>query len=126
MGDKYKLNIPRLNILSREKLELIHHSTLEVLRRTGVAVKEPGALEILKKGGCDVSGERVRIPESLVEWALKKTPSRVVMCDRNGEPSMFLEENNTYFGTGSDTPNVVDPYTGECGDSCWLCPGQSH
>jgi trimethylamine--corrinoid protein Co-methyltransferase len=26
---------------------------------------------------------------------------------------MFLEENNTYFGTGSDTPNVVDPYSGE-------------
>ena len=49
MGDKYKLNISRLNILSREKLELIHHSTLEVLRRTGVAVKEPEALEILKK-----------------------------------------------------------------------------
>jgi trimethylamine:corrinoid methyltransferase-like protein len=57
MGEKYRLNIPRLNVLSREKLELIHHSTLEVLRRTGVAVKEPEALEILKKGGCDVSGE---------------------------------------------------------------------
>jgi len=41
MGEKYRLNIPRLNVLSREKLELIHHSTLEVLRRTGVAVKEP-------------------------------------------------------------------------------------
>ena len=126
MGEKYRLNIPRLNVLSREKLELIHHSTLEVLRRTGVAVKEPEALEILKKGGCDVSGERVRIPENLVEWAFEKTPPRVVMSDRNGKPSMFLEENNTYFGTGSDTPNVIDPYSGECGDSCWLCPGQSH
>jgi len=28
MGEKYRLNIPRLNVLSREKLELIHHSTL--------------------------------------------------------------------------------------------------
>ncbi len=113
MGEKYRLNIPRLNVLSREKLKLIHHSTLEVLRRTGVAVKEPEALEILKKGGCDVSGERVRIPENLVEWAFEKTPPRVVMSDRNGKPSMFLEENNTYFGTGSDTPNVIDPYTGD-------------
>ncbi len=26
---------------------------------------------------------------------------------------MFLEENNVYFGTGSDTPNVVDAETGE-------------
>lgn len=113
MEDKYRLNIPRLNILSRDKLERIHLSTLEVLRRTGVAVKEPKALEIFKKGGCYVDGERVRIPGNLVERALENAPPRVAMCDRNGNPAMFLEENNTYFGTGSDTPNVVDPYTGE-------------
>lgn len=113
MKDKYRLNIPRLNILSREKLELIHLSTLEVLRRTGVAVKEPKAVEIFKKGGCYIEGERVRIPENLVEWALRNTPPRITLSDRNGNPAMFLEENNVYFGTGSDTPNVVDPYTGE-------------
>jgi trimethylamine:corrinoid methyltransferase-like protein len=39
MEDKYKLNIPRLNILSKDKLELIHLSSLEVLRRTGVDVR---------------------------------------------------------------------------------------
>lgn len=113
MKDKYRLNIPRLNILSRDKLELIHLSTLEVLRRTGVAVKEPKAVEMFKKGGCYVEGERVRIPPDLVEWALRNTPPRISMCDRNGNPAMFLEENNVYFGTGSDTPHVVDPYTNE-------------
>lgn len=113
MKDKYRLNIPRLNILNDDQLELLHLSTLEVLRRTGVEVKEPQALEILKKGGCFVDGERVRIPEYLVEWALGCSPPRVCMCDRNGNPAMFLEENYVYFGTGSDTPNVVDPFTGE-------------
>ncbi len=57
MKDKYRLNIPRLNILNDDQLELLHLSTLEVLRRTGVEVKEPKALEILKKGGCFVDGE---------------------------------------------------------------------
>jgi len=38
MKDKYRLNIPRLNILSRDKLEVIHLSTLEDFRRTGLAV----------------------------------------------------------------------------------------
>ncbi len=51
MKDKYRLNVPRLNILTRDKLELLHLATLEVLRRTGVAVKEPKALELFKKGG---------------------------------------------------------------------------
>ncbi len=113
MDDKYRLNIPRLNFLSKEKLDLIHSSTLEVLRRTGVQVDEPEAVDILKKGGCYVEGDRVRIPAHLVEWALRNTPPRVCMCDRNGDPAMFLEENNVYFGTGSDTPNVVDAHTGE-------------
>lgn len=113
MKDKFRLNIPRLNILTQEKIELLHHSTLEVLRRTGVSVKEPEAVEMLKKGGCFVDRERVRIPSHLVEWALKNTPPRVALCDRNGSPAMFLEENNVYFGTGSDTPSVIDPYTGK-------------
>jgi len=113
MKDTYRLNVPRLNILSKEKLEMIHLATLEVLRRTGVVVKEPEAVNILKKGGCFVDGERVRFPAHLVEWALRNTPSRVCMCDRNGEPAMFLEENNVYFGTGSDTPHTSDITTGE-------------
>jgi len=111
MDDKYRLNIPRLNILTEDKLELLHLSTLEVLRRTGVAVLESKALKILKKAGCYVSGNRVRFPVHLVEWALGNCPPRIAMCDRNGNPAMFLEENNVYFGTGSDTPNAVDPYT---------------
>lgn len=113
MDDKYRLNIPRFNTLSEDKIELMHLYTLEILRRTGVAVKEPKALEILKKGGCFVEGERVRLPEYLVEWALQNAPPRVALSDREGDPAMFLEGCNIYFGTGSDTPNVIDPYTGE-------------
>jgi len=111
--DKYRLNIPRLNILTEEQIDLLHLSTLEVLRRTGVAVKEAQALDILRKGGCYVDGERVRIPSHLVERALRCVPPRVCMCDRNGNPAMFLEDNYVYFGTGSDTPNTLDPFTGE-------------
>lgn len=111
MQDKYRLNIPRHKILSKDKLELLHNSTLEILRRTGVAVRETHAVEILKKAGCYVAGERVRFPSHLVEWALRITPPRICMCDRQGNPAMFLEENHTYFGTGSDTPNVVDAFT---------------
>jgi trimethylamine--corrinoid protein Co-methyltransferase len=113
MHDKFRLNIPRLHILSRDQIERLHLSTLEVLRRTGVDVKEARALEVFEKGGCFVENERVRIPAHLVEWALNSTPPRISLCDRNGNPAMLLEENNVYFGTGSDTPNVVDPFTGE-------------
>jgi trimethylamine--corrinoid protein Co-methyltransferase len=111
MNDKYRLRIPRLKVLSDDELELIHLSTLEVLRRTGIAVKEPKAVEIFKKAGGFVDGERVRIPAHLVERALRATPPRVAMSDRNGNPAMFLEDNNVYFGTGSDTPHISDLQT---------------
>ncbi len=111
MNDKHRLKIPRLKILSDNDLELIHLSTLEVLRRTGIAVKESKAVEIFKKAGCFVDGERVRIPAHLVERALRATPPRVAMSDRNGSPAMFLEDNNVYFGTGSDTPHISDLQT---------------
>jgi trimethylamine--corrinoid protein Co-methyltransferase len=35
------------------------------------------------------------------------------MCDRDGEPSVFLESTKVYFGTGSDCINFLDPETGE-------------
>ena len=111
MNDKYRLGIPRLKVLSDGDIERIHLSTLEVLRRTGISVKEPKAIEVFKKAGCLVDGERVRIPAHPVERALRATPPRVAMSDRNGNPAMFLEANNVYFGTGSDTPYLSDLQT---------------
>ena len=104
---------PQFRVLSDDQVEEIHLATLEVLRRTGIVVKEPAGIALLKKGGCWVDGERVRIPAHLVEWAVNMAPPRAVLCDRHGDPAMFLERNKIYYGTGSDTPNVVDPYSGE-------------
>ena len=110
----YQVNMtPQFRVLSDDQLEEIHLATLEVLRRTGVVIKEPTGRELLKKAGCWIDGERVRIPAHLIEWAVRTTPPRVVLCDRNGNPAMFLERNKVYYGTGSDTPNVVDAYSGE-------------
>jgi len=111
MQDWYRLNIPRVSVLSKDKIELVHLATLEVLKRTGVVIKEPTAIEVMKKGGCTVNGERVRIPANLVEWALRNNPARVTLYNRNGEPAMYLEDNNSYFGTGSDTPFIIDYQT---------------
>jgi trimethylamine--corrinoid protein Co-methyltransferase len=49
----------------------------------------------------------------VVEDALRSTPSRVVLCDRNGAPRLFLEGPRSYFGTGSDLPYTRDLHSGE-------------
>ncbi len=104
---------PGIRLLSEDQKVEIHSATLELLRRTGVDVLVPEVRELLKKAGCWIDGERVRIPSQLIEWAIRSAPSRVVLCDRNGNPAMELEGRKGYYGTGSDTPFVIDAYTGE-------------
>jgi len=104
---------PGMTLLSDDQKETVHSATLELLRRTGVEVLVPEIRELLKDAGCWLEDERVRIPPHLIEWAVDMAPSRVVLCDREGNPAMELEGRKGYYGTGSDTPFVIDAYTGE-------------
>jgi trimethylamine--corrinoid protein Co-methyltransferase len=105
---------PQFTLLSESQLESLHLAALEVLRRTGVRFFHREAVGMLKKAGAFISdGNLVKFPFSLVETAIASVPGRVIMCDRNGEPAMYLEASKTYFGTGSDTLNFLDPQTGE-------------
>ncbi len=104
---------PHVTVLSEEQIRDIHLATLEILERTGVAVKQKRALELLQKAGARVDGERALIPAHLVDHAIRSAPERVVVCSRTGERVMPLEANRVFFGTGSDTPNTIDPETRE-------------
>ena len=103
----------QFRVFSESQLEELHSAALEILRWTGVDVLEEDARELLRTAGAKVDGSRVRIPAGLVEWAIRAAPSQVVVCNRNGSPAMYLERRKNYYGTGSDTHNVIDPYTGE-------------
>ncbi len=113
MKSNYNVHFtPQFRVLSDDQMEELHLATLEVLRRTGVVVYEPEGVELLKKAGCKVDGNRVCFPAHLLEYALRCAPPGVTLCDRNGKEAMRLEDGRTYYGTGSDTPNVIDPYSG--------------
>jgi trimethylamine---corrinoid protein Co-methyltransferase len=104
----------QFSLLSESQLQDLHLGALEVLRRTGVRFYHQEALAMLKEAGAFVSdGNLCKFPARLVEDALASTPGRIIMCDRSGEPAVFLEGTKVYFGTGSDCLNVLDPETGE-------------
>lgn len=103
---------PKLQVLSTQQLEKIYGASLEVLERTGTVIKHEGALEMLHGAGAYVEDhQRVKIPSYLVEEALRSVQKRVVIGDRNGEAALFLEGDEVYFGPGSETPYVLDPFT---------------
>ena len=105
---------PRMTLLSSDQLQQIHLASLEVLERTGVDVGLPEAVDLLGEAGADVRDPtRIKIPSHLVDEALRTTPHRITIYDRTGRAAMHLEGRNCYFGTGTDTPFVIDPYSGE-------------
>jgi trimethylamine--corrinoid protein Co-methyltransferase len=113
MRSNYKVNAsPTLQVLSDEQCKRLLAGAMEILSRTGVIYHDDESLEILKKAGCAVDGNRVRIPFKLVEKALRSAPSKVSLSNsRTGKTVMEMEGNNSFFGPGSDTPFFMDPYT---------------
>lgn len=102
-----------MQVLTDQQKEEIHCAVLEVLAHTGVEVHSPKALEVLRKGGAYIDGNRVRIPAAMVEKAIRSCPSRVVVGNRDGERTMFLQGNNFYYGAGPTAIYTLDPITGE-------------
>lgn len=100
--------------LSDEQCQRLYWACLEILERTGVRLYDQEALDLLKKAGVPATdGNRVRIPAGIVEKAFTTAPKRVTLCDRHGNRVMPVEGHRSFFGTGSDCPNIVDHRTGE-------------
>ncbi len=104
---------PNLRVINDGQIAQIHMATLEVLERTGVKMTHPRGLELLDGAGARVDGDRVRMPAWLVEDAICKAPSRIVLGKRNGERSVFLEGDKSWFGPSLDCIDYLDPITDE-------------
>lgn len=101
-------------VLSASQLDAVHDASMRILARAGVRVFSDEATALLRDAGAFVGDDRVvRIPEQLIDWAVDAAPRTVSVYDRRGAEAMRLGGRRTYFGTGSDTPNVLDPLTGE-------------
>ena len=102
-----------LKYLSHEQMQAIHSASLEVLQDVGTIIHHSETIERLRRAGATVlDDQRLCIPAELVAQAVQSAPASVTIYDRNGIPAMFLEEENVYYGTGSDCPNLLDSFSG--------------
>ena len=101
-------------VLSDDQIKGIVRAAMGILERVGVQVNDEEMVMLLKKGGARTEGETLaKIPSAMVQRALQSAPHRIVLANRDGQRNLVLEKNRIYFGTGSDCPNVIDPYTDE-------------
>jgi trimethylamine--corrinoid protein Co-methyltransferase len=110
---KLESQLPRLQILSNKDIQKIYFAALEVLERTGVAVKNEEACDLLREAGAYVDGETARIPSSLIEKTVNLAPKQIILYSQDGQPAMRLSGSNSYFGSGENTLFVVDTFNGQ-------------
>jgi trimethylamine--corrinoid protein Co-methyltransferase len=105
---------PQFRVLSDDQIQEVYYSALDVLERAGTRVLAREGLELLESAGCLVEDDSlVHIPSWLVKDALNTTPERIVIAGRDRNRRLILEKDKFYFGTGSDCPSLIDPYTNE-------------
>jgi len=100
-------------MLSDEQIQDIHHTSLDILSRTGIVMKNEAARELLLNAGAWESEGRIKIPPHLVMDGIASAPSRIPMYNRLGELTMPLEVGKVFFGPGSDCIFTMDVETGE-------------
>ncbi len=103
----------RLRFLPEEEVEAIHASSLEVLERTGILVKNADALEILRDAGCTIDSQLVHIPSSLVEECLKKVVPSFELHTRDGDEHFRVGGDNVVYDPGSAAIYFIDRDTWE-------------
>jgi trimethylamine--corrinoid protein Co-methyltransferase len=103
-----------IEVLSKEEIQAVHQTVLELLKDPGVKIKHEEALDIFKRGGADVDLEKnvVHIPPSLVEYALNHAPRFMKVCGR--DPKYDLKSNNgVHYSGGHGATMIFDFDTGE-------------
>lgn len=96
---------PFLTTITHDQVDAIKQAALLILEQTGCTVDHDGALELLKKAGAIVDGNRVIVPRHVIQSALHTAPKGFVMYNREGRMAMDLSGRKSYFGSSTASPN---------------------
>lgn len=119
MGKTLKAGYSRLdgmglNIFADDELDAIHCATLDVLQNAGIKVPSKEAQEIFDGGGCEVDrkNDKVKIPQHVVEDAIRSAPSTFWVYGRNRENKYLCGDGVTFTNFG-EAINVIDLFSRE-------------
>lgn len=102
-------NIPNVDMLSDEALDIIEANAEIVLEEIGVAfVDNPGALDRWRAAGAEVTGERVRLPRGLARKLCATAPKRFTQHARNPDRNVEIGGNSLVLAPVYGPPFVRD------------------
>ncbi len=99
MQTGFKRKFEPVKILTDSQVEQIHTASLSVLEDVGFKYESKRALKVLEEHGCRIDYDTMiaKLPPSLVEWAIAKTPSSFMVRARDPEKSVRFGGNTLYF-----------------------------
>lgn len=100
--------VPVYEILSDDRLEMLHRASLTLLQEVGIDFRDDEAVAMWREAGADVRGERVRIPEELLMSLVAKAPSRFTVQARNPAKNTEIGGSNVAFAPTYGSPFVYD------------------
>jgi len=104
-------------VLSQTELERIHTASMEILAEVGIKVGYKTAREVYREAGAivDDEAESVKIPESLVKWAIEQAPSEFKLYGSDPEFQLQIGGDQVapvFAGLGTPT-RVIDLDSGQ-------------
>ncbi|MEM2839109.1 MAG: trimethylamine methyltransferase family protein [Thermoplasmata archaeon] len=103
--------VARLKFLDKSEEDLVHSLSLKNLRETGVKIHSQSVLKMLRDAGADVDlkTEIAKIPEEMVNEALRKAPKSFVIGARDAKKDIRLPaESYPYVSLGGVTAWIED------------------
>ena len=108
--------IARAKFLDRDEEELIHSQSLKTLNEIGVMIHSKSVLELLDESGADIDYNKkiAKIPESMVDEALRKSPKQIGYYARDPKHNRTLPvETFPCTATNGLAIHIADLETGE-------------
>jgi trimethylamine--corrinoid protein Co-methyltransferase len=99
-------------VISEEDVESIHHATLRILGEVGIEISHPGIKDRLLDAGATLKGDRIRIPQELVEKSIASCGKKVTIFGRKGE-EIVLGDGKLHWHNVGGASEVYDPISGQ-------------
>ena len=98
----------RYQLISQSELEQIHENSLRIMAEVGIVMPDDYSKELLKKHGATVDGDIVRFPRTLVEEAIRNSPSSYTIYGRDGSKNVEINCERTAYAGPYGSPFVTD------------------
>lgn len=104
------MKLKKLEVLSRNEIEVIHSATMTLLSETGIKIDSDETRKILKENGANVEEDNtfVKFPESLIKDKLKTVPNHFKLFGPDGTFSFEVNTETTQFATIGTPVKIYD------------------